>query len=74
VSVQPRWIATLDSVPWGLVVFILVAIGGLVALVLPPTDLTLGEYLGAISVGAGLHGVGHGIRQHKTRTPEGQGR
>jgi hypothetical protein len=53
------------DVPWGIIVFLLVAFGGLVAVIALPDRVSVGEYLGSVSVGAGLHGVGHGIRTHR---------
>ena len=57
----------LDEIPWALVVFLAIAIGGFY-LKFSTNDLSWGEYLAAASVGAGLHGVGHGIRKHASAT------
>jgi hypothetical protein len=51
------------DVPWGICVFLLVAVGGLVW-TFASKELEAGDYLAAVSGGAGLLAVGHGIRQH----------
>jgi hypothetical protein len=50
-------------VPWGICVFLLIALGGLVW-TFASKELEAGQYLAAVSGGAGLLAVGHGIRQH----------
>jgi hypothetical protein len=54
------------DIPWGVFIFLLVAVGGL-AWTLADKDLHAGDYLTAVSGGAGLLAVGHGIRQHGNR-------
>ena len=58
------------DVPWGVYIFLIVAVGGLIW-TFASKELKAGDYLGAVSGGAGLLAVGHGIRQHgrgSTRT------
>jgi hypothetical protein len=50
----------LADLPWGVFVFILLAIGGFVCTVLGHLDV--GTYMGALASGSGLLAVGHGIR------------
>jgi hypothetical protein len=59
-----RWL--LDF-PWGIVAFLVLAIGGLIWTLISK-ELTAGAYLGAVSGGAGLLAVGHGIREHGKMT------
>jgi hypothetical protein len=60
-----RFDALLDF-PWGVIVFLLLAIGGLIAVLFTPYEFK--DYLPGIAGGSGLLGVGHGIRQvAKTR-------
>jgi len=51
------------DVPWGICVFLLIAVGGL-AWTFASKELKAGDYLAAVSGGAGLLAVGHGIREH----------
>jgi hypothetical protein len=51
------------DVPWGIGIFLILAVGGLVWTFLSK-ELEPGQYLAAISGGAGLLAVGHGIREH----------
>ena len=56
---------TLDSIaefPWGIFAFLVILVVGAIALLANWKQLTMGEYLGGISAGAGLLGIGHGIR------------
>jgi hypothetical protein len=55
------------DVPWGICVFLFVAVGGLVW-TFASNELKAGDYLAAVSGGAGLLAVGHGIRQHGKET------
>jgi hypothetical protein len=48
------------DVPWGVAVFLLLAIGGLAWTICG--HLTDGDYMGAVASGSGLLAVGHGIR------------
>jgi hypothetical protein len=57
------WVARFDrlaDVPWGLLIFAFVALGGLLWALLG--SLQPGDYLSAIGAGSGLLAVGHGIR------------
>ena len=51
------------AVPWGVITFLLLAIGGLVAVLVTPYEFK--DYLPGIAAGSGLLGVGHGIRGHR---------
>jgi hypothetical protein len=54
------------EIPWGVLIFLVLAIGGLVWTIWSE-ELTPGEYLVSVSSGAGLLAVGHGIRTHGRR-------
>jgi hypothetical protein len=52
--------------------FLVLVVGGYVAVVKEWHGLTIGDYLGAIGAGSGLLAVGHGIHHaSRTRTPPG---
>ena len=55
------------DIPWGILIFLLLAFGGL-AWTAFSKELTPSEYLTAVSGGAGLLAVGHGIREHGKHT------
>jgi hypothetical protein len=50
--------------------FLVVAVGGLLAVVFDWDNLALGDYLQAVGAGAGLLAVGHGIH-HAARVASG---
>jgi len=50
----------LADLPWGVVVFLVLAIGGLVATL--TRHVTGDAYIAAVASGSGLLAVGHGIR------------
>jgi hypothetical protein len=55
------------DIPWGILTFLLLAVGGL-AWTAFSTELKPSDYLTAVSGGAGLLAVGHGIREHGKKT------
>ena len=61
----------LQEIPWTFLVFIVVVVVGLNQVMLNPPGLGWGDYLGAVTVAAGLHGVSHGIRNHTRKMTEG---
>jgi hypothetical protein len=63
ISKAESWVRRLEALPWAFLIFAFVTIGGLI-LIGAGAGLSWGEYLGAVAVAAGLHGVGHGIRAH----------
>ena len=65
-------LAPVERIPWAFLVFFVVALGGLYLIGFG--GLSWGDYLGAVTVAAGLHGVGHGIREHgNARKDQGSG-
>jgi hypothetical protein len=62
------WESTSDrffyALPWGVVAFLVVAVGGLVWTLKWPDSLSANDYLSAVGSGAGLLAVGHGIRMN----------
>jgi hypothetical protein len=70
-DVRPRtfldWVA---DVPWGIFAFLIILILGLVDMIVGFWRLAFSDYLTAVGAGAGLLGIGHGIRTQK-RTPPG---
>jgi hypothetical protein len=58
------WENTVDryfaDLPWGVVVFLVLAIGGLVWTI--TGGLTADAYMAAVATGSGLLAVGHGVR------------
>ena len=51
------------DIPWGILTFLLLAVGGL-AWTAFSKELKPSDYLAAVSGGAGLLAIGHGIREH----------
>jgi hypothetical protein len=60
--------ARLDEIPWALGVYAVIVVLGFVAAFNAVDGLTWGDYLGAITITSGLHGVAHGIRYHARAT------
>jgi hypothetical protein len=52
----------LADLPWGVLAFLLLVVGGLVWTLGWSQDLSAGDYLAAVGTGSGLLAVGHGIR------------
>jgi len=50
------------EVPWGIFAYLFIVVLGGAALIWNWKGLTMGEYIAGISAGAGLLGIGHGIR------------
>jgi hypothetical protein len=50
------------DLPWGVIVFLLIALGGLIWTLSRPGSLPPGDYLMAVGSGSGLLAIGHGIR------------
>jgi hypothetical protein len=53
------WMA---EIPWGVFAFLFILILGGLDLIFGWKDLSLADYLAAISAGAGLLAIGHGVR------------
>ncbi len=50
------------DLPWGVIAFAAMAIGGLVWTLHDPASLSASDYLTAVGTGSGLLAIGHGIR------------
>jgi hypothetical protein len=53
------------DLPWGVIAFGAIAIGGLYWTLHDPTGLKHGDYLTAVGSGSGLLAIGHGIRSRR---------
>jgi hypothetical protein len=51
-----------SEIPWGIFAFLFIVVVGGLGVWLDWKDLTLSTYITSVSAGAGLLGVGHGIR------------
>jgi hypothetical protein len=64
------WERALDrfvaDLPWGVIVFLLITLGGLIWTLSTPGSLPPGDYLAAVGSGSGLLAIGHGIRSRGT--------
>jgi hypothetical protein len=50
------------EIPWGVFAFLFIVMLGGLDLIFGWKNLSLGDYLGAVSAGAGLLAIGHGVR------------
>ena len=64
-----RYIEMFSEVPWGAIAFVLLVIYGAWLLVSGQGGVKYEDLAGAIAVGSGLHGIGHGIRNHGRQAP-----
>jgi hypothetical protein len=60
--VVDRFVADL---PWGVVAFLLMALGGLIWTLARPESLSPGDYVTAVGSGSGLLAIGHGIHSRR---------
>lgn len=63
------WVA---EFPWGILAFLFILILGGLDLIFGWKALDLKDYLAAVSAGAGLLGIGHGIRTRARTQAPGQ--
>ncbi len=58
-----RPLERLADIPWGLILFLFIVVAGAVGVWID-RSLPLSDYVSAVAIGTGLHGIGHGIRSH----------
>jgi hypothetical protein len=59
------WIERLGDIPWGALAFVLLLLyGGFLLITSQGAAVKFEDLAGALAVGSGLHGIGHGIRTH----------
>ena len=61
---QIRAFERIADIPWGIILFVFIVIVGAIGVWIDKT-LPLNDYVSAVAVGTGLHGIGHGIRTHR---------